>query len=53
MYVKDLLNKLAQDVAPEDVFCVTPKLKRIIGPQTFRQIGHALCLVSLWELART
>jgi hypothetical protein len=29
--VKDLFDKFTQNVASEHVFCVTPKLKRIIG----------------------
>lgn len=29
--VKDLFDKFTQDVAPKHVFCVTPKLKCIIG----------------------
>jgi hypothetical protein len=51
--VKDLLDKFTEDVAPEHIFCITPKLKRIVSPQTFGQIGHAFYFVGLWEFART
>jgi hypothetical protein len=32
MCKKYLLDKFAQDIAPENVFGITPQLKRIIGP---------------------
>jgi hypothetical protein len=32
IYMRDLLDEFAQDVAPEHVFCITPELKRIISP---------------------
>ena len=47
------LDKFAQDIAAEHIFCITPKLKRIVCSQTFSQIGHAFYFVALRELSRT
>ena len=49
--IRYLLDKFAQNIASEHVFCVPPKLERIVCSQAFGQIGHAFCLVILRELS--
>ncbi len=48
------LDKLAQDIASEHAFCVTPNLERVVTvcSQALGQISHAFCLVILRELSR-
>ena len=47
------LDKFAQDISPEHILRITPKLKRIVCSQPFGQIGHVFCFVALRELSRT